>query len=159
MPELPTAAMPSPSVARALAKIEAAQMLAADDVAECLDAIADIISITGQPDAVFAWVLDSLGREHLNQFAAQNHIKLHESRAVDEEHLAKTVIIWTVDGEGMAITPPGQRPAATLLQLREEIAQRAEEEQRGRDFQASVTAGHVESVDAWHARTSTQAGR
>jgi hypothetical protein len=39
----------------------------------------------------------------------------------------------------MAIIPAGQRPAATVLQLREEIALRQEETQRAAAFQASVT--------------------
>ncbi|MDQ0933770.1 hypothetical protein [Streptomyces turgidiscabies] len=157
MTELPTATTPSPTVAHALADIEAAKLIAGQDVIDCLDAVGDIIRLVGQPDAVFAWVLDILGREHLNQFAARHRIKLHESRAVDEEHLARTVVIWTAEGEGLAIIPPGQAPAATLVQLREEIAQRDEDVQRARDFQASVAAGHVEDVDAWHARTSKAA--
>jgi hypothetical protein len=148
MAELPTVGTPTttPAVALALADIEAATLIAGQDVRDCLDAVGDIIRIVGRPDAVFAWVIDTLGREHLNQFAARHRIKLHESRAVDEERLAKTVIIWT-----------GQRPATTLLQLREEIEQRAEEAQRALDFQASVEAGHTEGVDAWHARTSKAA--
>ena len=157
MTELPTATEPSPTVARALADIEAAKLIAGQDVIDCLNAVGDIIKIVGRPDAVFAWILEILGREHLNQFAARHRIKLHESRAVDEEHLARTVVIWTADGEGMCITPPGQPPATTLVQLREEIAQRDEDVQRALDFQASVAAGHVEGVQDWHARTSKAA--
>lgn len=158
MSELPTAAAPStkPVVARALAHIEAAK-LADPDIVECLDAIGDLIRISGNPKGVFAWVLDTLGREHLKQFAARHRVTLHESRAVDEEHLDKTVIIWAADGKGLAIVPPSQPPATTLVQLREEIAEREADEQRALDFQASVAAGHVEDVEAWHARTSEAA--
>lgn len=145
---------PTPETAAVLARIAADRLTASPDVAECLDAISDLITISGNPDAVFAWVLDTLGREHLAQYAAQHRIKLHQSRAVDEELLARTVIIWAADGEGMAIIPPGQQPATSLVQLRKELAEREEDEQRARDFQASVAAGHVESVHAWHARTS-----
>ncbi|MFF7310527.1 hypothetical protein [Streptomyces sp. NPDC008137] len=156
MAELPTVATATttPEVARALAGIEAAKLLADKDVTECLDAIGDLVRITGAPNAIFAWVRHIFGRENLRQYAAQQHLKLHESRASEEEQLDRTVIIWTVDGEGLAIVPAGQDPATTLLQLREEIAQRAEEKQRAGDFQASVQAGHVEAVDTWHARTT-----
>jgi hypothetical protein len=63
----------------------------------------------------------------------------------------RAVIVWTADGEGLAILPPKQDPAASLLQLREEIARRQEDAQRAADFQATVKAGHVEDVDTWHA--------
>lgn len=154
MSELPTAVEPSttPEVAGALANIEAAK-LADPSIADCLDAIGDLIRITGKPDLIYAWVIGTLGREHLAQFAARHRIKLHQSRAVAEEQLARTVIIWAADGEGMAIIPTGQPPATTLLQLREEIARREEETRLAVSFQASVAAGHVESVDAWHDRT------
>ncbi|MGW0865774.1 hypothetical protein [Streptomyces sp. NPDC002611] len=160
MAELPTVATTTttPDVARALAGIEAAKLLADKDVAECLDAVGDLIRITGAPDTVFEWLRHLFGRENLRQYAAQQHLTLHESRARDEEQLDRTVIVWAVDGRGLAIVPAGQDPATSLLQLREEIAQRAEEEQRASAFQASVAAGHVEDVDAWHARTS-KAGR
>ncbi|MDQ1037234.1 hypothetical protein QFZ75_003650 [Streptomyces sp. V3I8] len=160
MAELPTAAAPStkPEVARALAAIEASTLLAEADVAECLTAIGDLIRITGAPETIFDWVLHVLGRESLRQFAAQHHITLHESRATDEEQLPRAAVIWTAGGDGMAIIPQGQRPTTALLQLREEVALRAEELQRAADFQASLRDGHVETVGAWHARTST-AGR
>lgn len=156
MAELPTVATATttPKVARALAGIEAAKLLADKDVTECLEAIGDLVRITGAPDAIFAWVRHVFGRENLRQYAAQQHLKLHESRASDEEQLDRAVVIWTVGGEGLAIVPAGQDPATTLLQLREEIAQRAEEQQRAVDFQASVEAGHVEDVDGWHSRTT-----
>lgn len=156
MAELPTVATATttPEVARALAGIEAAKLLADKDVTECLDAIGDLVRITGAPTAIFAWVRHVFGRENLRQYAAQQHLKLHESRASEEEQLDRAVIIWTVGGEGLAIVPAGQDPATSLLQLREEIAQRAEEQQRAVDFQASVEAGHVEDVDGWHARTT-----
>jgi hypothetical protein len=95
--------------------------------------------------------------EQLRVFAAQNGLTVHESRAVDEDLLNRTVILWTADGKGLALVPTGQAPATTLLRLREEVAQRAEDVQRALDFQASVTAGHVEDVDAWYARTSKAA--
>lgn len=154
----PTTASHTPAVRRAIADIETAKLLVDHAVGECLDAIGDLITLSGQPDAVYAWVLDTLGREHLKHFAARHGITVHQSRAVDEEHLDKTVVIWTAGGGAMAIVPPGQPPSTTLLQLREEIAERDADAQRAVDFQASVAAGHVEGVDAWHARTS-QAGR
>ncbi|MFD6432852.1 hypothetical protein [Streptomyces venezuelae] len=159
MAELPTAATPptTPEVARALAAIEASKLLAEPDVAECLDAIGDLIRITGTPEAIYDWVTHFLGRETLRQFAAQHRITLHESRATEEEQLPAAAVIWTASGDGMAIFPQGQRPAATLLQLREEVARREEEMTRAADFQASVAAGHVEDIDAWHARTSKAA--
>lgn len=158
MSELPTASKPPTTPQAALASIEAAKLIAGQDVVDCLDAIGDLVRITGQPDAVFEWVLHTLGREELCVLAAQHRITLHESRAADESQLPRAVIIWTADGAGMAIVPAGQRPATTVLQLREEIAQREKELQRAVDFQASVAAGHVEDVAAWHERTS-QAGR
>lgn len=156
MTQPPTASEPSntPAVCRALADIEAAKLVVDQAVGECLDAIGDLIRVSGDPDAVFAWVLDTLGREHLRQFAAKRRIRVHESRAVDEDLLAKTVVIWAADGDGLAIVPPGQPPATTIVQLREEIASRDEDVQRALDFQASVAAGHVEDIEAWHARTS-----
>lgn len=160
MAELPTAAAPSttPAVAQALASIEASKLTAGVEVSECLDAIGDLIRITGAPSVIFEWVVHFLGAESLRQFAAQHHITLHESRATDEEQLPRAIVIWTASGDGMAIVPQGQRPATALLQLREEVAHRDEELKRAADFQASVAAGHVEGVAAWHARTS-QAGR
>jgi hypothetical protein len=146
--------LPTPGVATALARLAADRLTVSPDMAECLDAISDLIRITGKPDAVYAWVLDTLGREHLAQFAARHRITVHQSRAVGEDLLARTVVIWAADGKGMAIIPPGQPPATALLQLREEVAQREEDERRAADFQASVAAGHVESIDAWHARAS-----
>jgi hypothetical protein len=159
MAELPTVetTTTTPEAARALAAIEAAKLLADRDVTECLDAIGDLIRITGAPDVVFTWVRRLFGRENLRQYAAQQHLKLHESRASDEEQLPRAVIIWTADGEGLAILPPKQDPATSLLQLREEIARRQEDEQRATDFQATVKAGHVEDVDTWHARTNQAA--
>jgi hypothetical protein len=160
MAELPTVATATttPEAARALAGIEAAKLLADKDVTECLDAIGELIRITGAPDTIFTWVRLLFGRENLRQYAAQQRIKLHESRAGEEDQLDRTIIIWTVGGEGLAIVPAGQDPATSLLQLREEIAQRAEEQQRAVDFQASAAAGHIEDVDTWHARTN-QAGQ
>ncbi|MFJ8109953.1 hypothetical protein [Streptomyces sp. NPDC096132] len=159
MSELPTATEPptTPDVARTLADIEAAKLGASPDVAECLTAIGDLVRITGTPKTL-DWVRDFLGREELQVFAEQHHVTIHESRATGEEQLDRTVVIWTAGDEGLALVPAGQRPAATLLQLREETAQREEELQRAADFQASVAAGHVESLDDWDART-TQAGK
>jgi hypothetical protein len=156
MAELPTAATPSitPEVARALAAIEASKLLAEPDVAECLDAIGELIRITGAPDTIYAWVSAFLARESLRQVAAQHHITLHESRATAEEQLPKAAVIWTAEGAGMAIVPQGQHPTTTLLQLREEIARRAEELRLARDFQESMAAGHTETLDAWDARVS-----
>lgn len=159
MSELPTAAAPSttPDVTRALASIEAAKLTAGQDVIECLDAIGDLIRITGAPASIYEWVVHFLGRETLRQFAVQQHLTLHESRAVGDEQLTHAVIIWSADGAGLALIPTGQNPAASLVQLREEVAQRAEDVQRALDFQASVAEGHVEDIDAWHARTARAA--
>lgn len=158
MTELPTAAEPStthnPKVAHALARIEAAKLTADPNVAGFLEAVADLIRESGDPDEVFAWVLDILGRKHLERFASRNRITLHVSRAADEERLTKAVIIWAADGTGVALVPEGQKSAATLVQLREEIAERDEDVQRALDFQASLAEGLVEDVEAWHARTS-----
>lgn len=161
MAELPTAATPSttPAVTQALANIEASKLAAGADVIACLDAIGDLIRITGAPSVIFDWVVHFLGGESLRQFAAQHRITLHESRATDEEQLPRAIVIWTADGNGMAIVPQGQRPATALLQLREEIAEREEMLKRAADFQATVAAGHVEDVATWHARTSAQAGQ
>jgi hypothetical protein len=132
--------MPPTTPQAALASIEAATLTASRDVRECLDAIGDLIRITGQPERVFDWVLYTLGREELRVLAAQHRITLHESRATDEDQLPRAVIIWTADGGGLAIIPAGQRPADTVMQLREEIAQRQEDVQRAATFQASAAA-------------------
>lgn len=160
MAELPTVAAPSttPETARALAAIEASKLLSEADVAECLTAIGDLIRITGAPETIYDWVLHVLGAEALRQFAAQQHIVLHASRAADEEQLPRAAVIWTAGGTGMAIVPQELHPRTALLHLREEVARRDEELQMAASFQASVAAGHVEDIDAWHARTST-AGR
>lgn len=130
----------TPAGRQALASIEAAKLITSRDVQECLDAIGDLIRITGQPAAVFEWVLHTLGREELRVLAAQHRITLHESRASNEDQLPRAIVIWTADGRGMAIVPGGQRPMDTVLQLREEIAQRQEEAQRAVVFQATVAA-------------------
>ncbi|MEV0526606.1 hypothetical protein AB0I66_24495 [Streptomyces sp. NPDC050439] len=161
MAELPTAAAPSttPAVTQALANIEASKLTAGASVAECLDAVGDLIRITRKPSVVFDWVIRLLEGETLKYFAAQSRIILHESRATEEERLPRAIVIWMADGTGMAIVPQGQHPHTVLLQLHEEVAQRQEDMRRAAAFQASVAAGHVESVDTWHARTSNQAGR
>ncbi|MFJ8603425.1 hypothetical protein ACIREM_32905 [Streptomyces shenzhenensis] len=158
MSELPTAAEPSttPDVASALRAIEAAK-LADPEIAECLDAIGDLIRITGEPDTVFDWVTKTLGREHLRAWAFRSGITLHESRATEEEQPPRAFIVWAAEGEAFAIIPAEQPPARTLLQLREELAQHDEELRLAVSFQASVAAGHVEDVDAWHARTTQTA--
>ncbi|MFG3323755.1 hypothetical protein ACGF3J_37490 [Streptomyces sp. NPDC048171] len=153
MSEPPTAVTPTTTPDAALAGIETAKLSADQGLVECLDAIGDLIRITGEPDAVFRWLRYTFGREELRVLASRHRLTLHESRAEDEERLARAVIIWTADGSGMALYPAGQRPATTLLQLREEIAQRQADERKALDFQASVAAGHVEDVDAWHVRT------
>ncbi|MFF5186431.1 hypothetical protein ACFY30_22090 [Streptomyces sp. NPDC000345] len=159
MSELPTAAEPptTPEVARVLAEIETAKLGSSDDVADCLTAIGDLIRNTGTPK-VLDWVKDFLIREELRVYALRHDITVHESRAVDEDLLNRTVIIWSADGKGLAIVPSGQSAKTTLLQLREEIAQREEDLKLAADFQASVAAGHVEDVEFWHARV-TQAGQ
>ncbi|MEW2161413.1 hypothetical protein AB0912_00150 [Streptomyces sp. NPDC007084] len=159
MAELPTAVTPSttPEAARALAAIEASKLLAEPDVAECLDAIGELIRITGAPESIFDWVQHLLAGETLRQYAALQHIRLHVSRAGAEDQPSKTFVIWAANGDAMAIVPEGQHPAVSLLQMREDVARRAEEKQLAASFQASATAGHVETVDAWHARTSSVA--
>ncbi|MGR3870948.1 hypothetical protein ACUXZZ_20440 [Streptomyces graminifolii] len=153
MTELPTASEPptTPEVALALRSIEAAK-LADPEIAECLEAIGDLVRITGKPDTVFDWVANTLGREHLRALGERNGITLHVSRAADEEQPPRTFVIWSYDGKGLAVIPGAQPPAVTILQLREEIAQRDEDLQRITDFHASVTAGHVEGVDRTHAK-------
>ncbi|MEV8031416.1 hypothetical protein [Streptomyces sp. NPDC086182] len=153
MAELPTAATPSttPEVAHALAAIEASKLLAEQDVAECLDAIGDLIRITGAPESIFDWVRHFLAGETLRQYAALQKIRLHISLATDEEQPPRVFVIWTAEGDAMAILPGGQHPSASLLQLREEVERRAEDRR--------IAAGHVESVDAWHARTSDEVTR
>jgi hypothetical protein len=139
MSELPTPPNPptTPHVTRALARIESAK-------AE-VDA-----------DAVFAWVLDTLGHEHLYRYAERQRITLHEMCDSTEAPLARTIVIWAADGSGFALVPHGQDPRATLRRLREQVAERDEETRLTADFQASVAAGHVEDIDAWHARTSPE---
>ncbi|MFJ2162397.1 hypothetical protein [Streptomyces sp. NPDC087856] len=161
MAELPTATTPSstPDVTRALRQIEAAKLGADPDVAECLDSIGDLIRITGAPASIFAWVRHTFALENLRQYATRQHISLHESRAADEDQAPRTFVIWTAGSGGLAIIPAGQDPATSLLQLRKEVAQRAEETQQASDFQASVTDGHMEDLDSWDARISSQAGR
>lgn len=158
MTELPTDAAPSitPDVARVLADIEAAKLLVDEDLAECLGAVGDLVRITNTPKTL-NWVTDFLGREELRVFTIQHGLTVYESRAVDEDLMNRTTVLWTADGKGLALVPTGQAPAATLLRLRKEVAQRAEDEQRALDFQASVAAGHVEDLDTWHARTSKAA--
>lgn len=150
--------LPTPEVATALARLSADRLTVSPDLAECLDAISDLIKISGKPDAVYAWVLDTLGREHLYRYAERQRITLHEMCDSVDAPLARTVVVWTADGSGFAVVPHGQDPRLTLLRLREQVAERDEETRLAADFQASVAAGHVESFDAWHARTS-QAGR
>ncbi|MFJ8154845.1 hypothetical protein [Streptomyces sp. NPDC094468] len=160
MAELPTATAPSSKsdVARALRQIEAAKLGTDPDVAECLDAIGDLIRITGAPASIFAWARHTFTRENLRQYAAQQHIKLHESRAADEDQAHRTFVIWTAGGEGMGIIPAGQDPAVSLLQLREEVERRAEEAALAANFQDTVAAGHIEDAETWYAR-AFQAGK
>ncbi|MFF9582459.1 hypothetical protein [Streptomyces achromogenes] len=139
MHELPTAVPPAttPDVARTLIQIEAAKLVVGEDLAGVLDALGDLIRITGAPSSNIAWAADAIAREQLRAFAAQHNITVHTSRADDDE-LYRTIVIWTADGGGMAIIPAGQRPARTLLHLREEIAQRDADAARAAAFQASV---------------------
>ncbi|MCZ0207937.1 hypothetical protein OZK63_21225 [Streptomyces sp. UMAF16] len=142
MQQHPTEPQPSPSVARTLVQIEAAKLVVGQDLAGVLDALGDLIRISGAPSSSITWASEILAREQLRSFAAQHHITVHVSR---DDELFRTVVIWTADGGGMAIVPAGQRPARTLLHLREEIAQRDADAARGVAFQATV--------DACHART------
>jgi hypothetical protein len=161
MSELPTASTPAikttTETSRALADIEAAKLLTGPDVAECLDAIGDLIRITGQPSAVLAWAVDFLSREELRVFAQQHGLTLHES-CTPQEELPRAAVIWTASGTGRALIPAGQCPATTLLHLRAEIAQREEDDRRARDFQESVAIGYVETLADWDARI-TPAGK
>lgn len=54
-----TTATHTPAVQRALANIEDAKKNVDTGVAKCLDAIADLIVSTGDPDGVFNWVLST----------------------------------------------------------------------------------------------------
>ncbi|RMB81303.1 hypothetical protein [Streptomyces shenzhenensis] len=165
MTELPTTAEPSTTdnhrVQRALAEIEAAKQDCTPDVVKCLDDVADLVRQTGDPDAVFASVLDGFAREEIRVLAATHQVRLIPSTpdAVSSGVLTETVVFWQYDGSSLAAVPHGQRSVDTLAQLRAAIAERAEEQELADDFQASVAAGHVEDIESWHARTSTRASR
>ncbi|MFF3689927.1 hypothetical protein [Streptomyces sp. NPDC002187] len=58
-----TTATQSAAVARALADIEYAKQNCDSAVGECLDAVGDRIKETGDPDAVFDWILQIIARE------------------------------------------------------------------------------------------------
>ncbi|MGW2226829.1 hypothetical protein [Streptomyces formicae] len=58
-----TTATYSPAVARALDNIDDAKKTSPPAVAGALDFVADLIKSTGDPTAVFDWVLDVMARE------------------------------------------------------------------------------------------------
>ncbi|MFI7014120.1 hypothetical protein [Streptomyces sp. NPDC050164] len=157
----PASAAHSPAVVRALADIEAAKRDVDADVAACLDAVADLIRQTGDPDAVFDRVLDNFAREELRVLTAAHGLRLAESsaEAVESGDLTETLVFWEFNGSALAVVPRGQRPADTLRQLRAAIDERADEQQLADSFQASVAAGDVEDLDSWHARVTTEAAR
>lgn len=156
-----TTATPNAKVTRALADIEAAKREVDADVAACLDAVADLIRQTSDPDAVFGRVLDGFAREELRVLTAAHGVRLVESsaEAVESGALPETRVFWEFNGSALAVVPRGQRPADTLAQLRAAIAERAAEQQLGESFQASVAAGDVEDLDSWHARVTAEAAR
>lgn len=136
--------LPTQCTARVLAALNATQPGAAQDVAECLGTIADLVAQTSDPSAVLDRVRLVLAREDLEQVAADHHVTLHETRAPAAEQLADTVVIWTARGGGLAVIPYGQHPADTLAQVRAALAERAEERRLTAEFQAAVAAGASE---------------
>jgi hypothetical protein len=56
-----TAATRARKVEQALADIEAAKQDVDQDVAECLDLIGNLVRKSGDPDAVFDWLIPTLG--------------------------------------------------------------------------------------------------
>ncbi|MEU7384741.1 hypothetical protein AB0A91_33170 [Streptomyces sp. NPDC042207] len=137
MQQLPTsAATADPKTARALAAIEAAKRDADQDVAECLDLVADMVKTYRDPDVVFDRILAGLRRESLQALAAVNGLRLFYSsqQAVTEGTVRKLVAFWP----SFAILPHGQDPADSIAQLRAAIAEREDEQQRAAAFQASV---------------------
>lgn len=121
-----------------LADIEAARLLSGPDLGGCLEALADLVRITGHPAAALAWAMDWLGRENLRQLARHHRITLHETRADPDDQPSSVTVIWTTGGTGLAIIPAGQMVTTTLLQLRERIAERDEAAMEGRRFQSAA---------------------
>ncbi|MFD4259986.1 hypothetical protein ACFWR9_20795 [Streptomyces sp. NPDC058534] len=158
MEHIPTtataAASHTPDVAQALDRIDG---LRADSPSPAyqrmLDGIADMIRETGDPRAVFDRVLEGLAAADALALARQQGLQLHRAskESTEDGTVTETVVFWPAH---LAIVPRGQRATDTLTQLRTAVGERERDEQRARDFQASVAAGHVENVDAWHARTS-----
>lgn len=155
MQQLPTAASESPEVSRALASIDAAKQDSDPEVARCLDAVADLIRQSGAPDTIFERVIQGLASEELRALAASHGLQLFLSTeaSVDEGTVTDVVLFWP----NFAILPHGQTARASLDQLRAAIAGRLTEDQLAADFQASVAAGHTETVEAWYARTTRAA--
>jgi len=158
MTELPTTATPptTAEVTRALADIEAVTQGAEPAVVECLTAIADLIRQTGDPASVFDSVLSAFAREEIRVLAAAHSVRLYvtTTEPVTSSYRDEVFVVWQADGTGIAAIPRGQKPRDALDQLRGFIRARQEEERLAADFQASVAAGHVESLDAWHARVA-----
>ena len=161
MAELPTVATPTttPEVARALADIEAVKEGAEPAVVECLAAIADLVQQTGDPASVFDSVLDAFAREEIRVLAAAHSVRLYATTTepITPGYRAETFVVWQADGTGIAAIPRGQSPRDALTQLRDLIGAREEEQRLAADFQASVAAGYVESLDAWHAHVAQAA--
>ncbi|MCH0555787.1 hypothetical protein [Streptomyces sp. MUM 16J] len=146
----------SPEVTRTLAAIEAAKKeLEHPEVRRCLDAIAALIKQTSNPDAVLERVLERFAAEELLALAGAHGLHLFASTeaSVDVGTVTALVVFWP----SFAIVPHGQKPTASLAQLRAAIAARVAEQQLAADFQASVAAGHTENVDDWYARTTRAA--
>jgi hypothetical protein len=139
----------TPAVRRALADIEAAKEGADEAVAECLDSVADLIRINGDPDSVFDSVLNQLAREQLRVLAAAEGLRLYSSTeaSVDSGHATEVVAFWPT----FAIIPFGQKPVESLDQLRARIAERDTERRMSVDFQAKVASGYVGDVGEWFA--------
>ncbi|MFJ1653664.1 hypothetical protein ACIOC2_20200 [Streptomyces sp. NPDC088337] len=137
MQQLPTSADTADSkTARALAAIEAAKRDADQDVAECLDLVADMVKTYRDPDVVFDRILAGLRRESLQALAAVTGLRLYYSsqQAVTEGTVRELVVFWP----SFAILPHGQDPADSLTQLRAAIAEREDEQKKAAAFQASV---------------------
>ncbi|MFF8910202.1 hypothetical protein [Streptomyces olivaceoviridis] len=146
----------SEQVALALASIEAAkQDIDHSEVARCLDAVANLIRQTGDPDAVFDRVLERFAAEELLALAAAHGLHLFASTeaSVDNGTLTELTVFWP----SFAIVPHQQKATVSLDQLRQALAERAREQQLAADFQASAAAGHTEDIDTWYDRVTRAA--
>ena len=133
-------------VTRALASIERAKRGTCPEVARALDSVADLIRASGDPDAVYDRVIERLAQEDLTQLAAAHKLRLLRSSV---ESVAEGAISHVVLFPDFAVLPHGQKARDSLSELRSAIAERLAEQRLAADFQASVAAGHTESVEDW----------